>query len=381
MKLIYIVNLGISAGWAHEIQIMKMCEAFAENEIDVELAVPRRRLRFKDDPFKYYNIETKFKITKLPCLDLCLGSDRSFYFWLRLISFLLSAKIYLFFQKFDILYTRETLAGLFFSAKGGSAPGGKNFFLEIHSLPLVPKKWQIRVWQKAKGLIVLTGLIKKELMDFGISEDKIIIASDAVDIEKFDLKIAKSEARKKINLLQNRKIVMYSGSLYSLDWKGVGVLLDEIKYLPDDYLVVLVGGEKEELKKIEKSYSSEKLLLIGRRPHEEIPYYLKAADVLILPNKKGDATSEKYTSPLKLFEYMASGVPIVASDLPSIREILNENNAVLIESNNPADLAGGIKKILQNPELAEKISRQAIKDVRNFTWDKRAKEIIDFISK
>ena len=78
---------------------------------------------------------------------------------------------------------------------------------------------------------------------------------------------------------------------------------------------------------------------------------------------------------------MASKRPIVASDLPSIREILNEENAVLVEPNNPEALAEGIKKILQNPELADKISKQAFRDVQNYTWQKRAQKILGFINR
>jgi glycosyltransferase involved in cell wall biosynthesis len=76
---------------------------------------------------------------------------------------------------------------------------------------------------------------------------------------------------------------------------------------------------------------------------------------------------------------MASSVPIVVSDLPSIREILNENNAVFVEPNNPESLANGIKKVLQNNDLADRISKQALQDVQNYTWQKRAEKILEFI--
>jgi glycosyltransferase involved in cell wall biosynthesis len=123
-----------------------------------------------------------------------------------------------------------------------------------------------------------------------------------------------------------------------------------------------VGGNKNEIEEIKKkyNYNLDKVLLIERKPHSKIPYYLKAADVLLMPNKKGDQFSEEYTLPLKLFEYMASGAPIVASDLPSIRDVLNETNSVLVEPNNPQKLAGGIKKVLQDRNFSNKISKQAL---------------------
>jgi glycosyltransferase involved in cell wall biosynthesis len=80
-----------------------------------------------------------------------------------------------------------------------------------------------------------------------------------------------------------------------------------------------------------------------------------------------------------MFEYMASQRPIVASDLPSIREILNENNAVLIQPDNPKALAKGIESILKNPDFSAKISAQAYKDVQDYSWQKRTEKILEFI--
>ena len=82
---------------------------------------------------------------------------------------------------------------------------------------------------------------------------------------------------------------------------------------------------------------------------------------------------------MKLFEYMASGRPIVASNIPSIAEILNKDNAILVDPDNPEELASGIKQHLVNSDLAEKIAKQAYQDGRQYTWEERAKRISDFI--
>ena len=370
MKLVYLANIGLPAEWAHEIQIMKMCEAFALGGLEIELIVPRRRFfKTKENIFIHYGIEEKFKIIKLPCLDISPGSPNNFIFLIRLFSFLIFAKIYLIFKKYDILYTREHHVGFFF----------KKINLEIHSLPKKVKDWHKKIWRRAKNLIVLTSLIKNELVELGVPEEKILIAADAVDLKEFDIKISKETARKKLSLPLDRKIIVYTGSFYLRDWKGINVLLDSVKYFSDDYLFVLIGGEEGEIDKIKISYPFDNILLIPRRPHKEIPFYLEAADVLVLPNKKGEEISEKYTSPMKMFEYMASGRPVVASSLLSIREILSDNNAVLVEPNNPMALAEGIKKTLQNTELSDKISKQSFYDVQNYTWGKRVEKIINFI--
>lgn len=93
-----------------------------------------------------------------------------------------------------------------------------------------------------------------------------------------------------------------------------------------------------------------------------------------------DLISASFTSPLKLFEYMAARVPIVASDLPSTREILCDGvNALLVQPNNPRALADGIQKILNDSQLAERLAQNAYEDVSGYTWEKRAERIIHFL--
>ncbi|MBI4778934.1 glycosyltransferase family 4 protein [Candidatus Falkowbacteria bacterium] len=364
MKLIYIANSYIPGFWAHSIQIMKMCEALADNDIEVELVSGMKKAS-DAEIFSYYNIKTKFKITKIPQLDLSAKGSSKINFLIRSFSFLLFARLYVLFKKYDILYFRTPLAGLFFN----------NFYLETHELPRMLKSWHKLAFKKAKKIIVLTKFLKQELAAAGVSEAKIIVAPDAVDLNEFKVNITRDQARQKLSLPVDKKIIAYAGNLSFHDWKGVDVLLDSLKYLPG-ICCLLVGGDELWSAKIKERYSAADLLITGHKNHNEVPAYLKAADILILPNKKGDANSEYYTSPLKLFEYMASGRPIVASNLLSIREVLNKTNAVLVEPNNPAGLADGIKKIIIDEILAEKISKQALIDAENYTWFKRAEKII-----
>ncbi|MDP2709107.1 MAG: glycosyltransferase family 4 protein [bacterium] len=371
MKLIYLANIGLPTAWAHGIQIMKMCEALAEQGVEVELVAPRRRRSPREDPFAFFSVKKNFKIKFIPCLDLVPGHKSSIFFWLRLMSFLLSAKIYLSFKKFDALYTRDFAAGLFFT----------NYYLEIHSMPDLAKNWHKKVWRRAKALFVLTSIIKQELEQAGVPGDKISVAPDGVDLALFDVAVSQDEARQKLNLPEAKKIILYSGSFYMRDWKGVDVLLEAVKAFPADCLLILVGGQEKEIKEIKQKYAFKNIIIFGRQPHDKIPYFLKAADVLVLPNKKGESISAKYTSPMKLFEYMASGRPILASDLPSLREVLSERNSYLIESDNPEKLAGKLKEILADPGLAREKAERARQDARQYAWSQRAAKIIKFIGK
>src|SRR3989344_6032927 len=350
-KLIYIANARIPTEKAHGIQIMKMCESFGEllargsvgRGGEIELLVPRRLNPIKQDPFDYYGVRRNFKITRLPTLDLITFGFGSLGFFIETILFLISSTICLLFGKYDILYTREWLAGLFF----------RNIVLEIHSLPAKPNFFHKKAWRRARALLVLTSFIKNELVKFGVPENKVLVLPDAVDLAKFDIKISKEEARRKLGLPQDKKIILYTGSFYLYDWKGVDILLKIAEEFGTDLLFLLVGGSEKEIGEIKNKFKKENILLLGHKPYAEIPYYLKSADVLVLPNKSGHAMSEKHTSPLKLFEY-------VASDLPSFREILTEKEAVFFRPNDSADLARAIKNILENPQLTSEISQNAL---------------------
>lgn len=83
--------------------------------------------------------------------------------------------------------------------------------------------------------------------------------------------------------------------------------------------------------------------------------------------------------PLKLFEYMASGRPIIASDLPALREVLNDKNALFFKPSDASDLARVIKMLISSQTLGYHLSQQALADVKEYTWDKRAKKILEFI--
>ena len=90
--------------------------------------------------------------------------------------------------------------------------------------------------------------------------------------------------------------------------------------------------------------------------------------------------SRYFTSPLKLFDYMAAGVPIVATDVPALREVLVDGeNALLVPPGDPEALAGAIDWILGDPALAERLRRRAFAEVADYTWERRAERIIEAV--
>ena len=139
-----------------------------------------------------------------------------------------------------------------------------------------------------------------------------IILPDGVDLKLFNNNISKIYARKVLGLPLKKKIIIYSGRLS--EWKGIYTLIESVKFLSDDVIVMLVGGFEGETdivqKYLNKNNLTKKVKLCGHQDHQKIPVYLKAADILALPNSGKTEMSRCYTSPLKLFEYMASQRPI-----------------------------------------------------------------------
>ena len=167
---------------------------------------------------------------------------------------------------------------------------------------------------------------------------------------------------------------MYIGRLDK--WKGAATLLAASKHLTG--VTVAIIGEGDEDTRAQNEYPAVRFL--GPRPYRELADNQQAADILVIPNSATSVVSRLYTSPLKVFAHMTSGIPIIASDLPSLREVLHDQNALLVPSDNSEALAKAITQTLTESDRAQARARQASLDVRVYTWDARAKAILDFIT-
>lgn len=361
MKITYLSTARIPDDWGHVIQIMKMCEAFAKAGHEVELVVPKRAGARTEDPYAYVGADPVFRITKLSCLDLSATTDGKLFYWLRTVSFFISAKLYLASKKYDVLYTREPLAALFFN----------RFVFEAHSV----SRGMRSAFRKARAIVAITSFIKEEIAAMGIPLERILVAADAVDLAPFTHVESKEAARARLGLPKEKKIALYIGRLDA--WKGTDALYGAAELLPEDVQLVVIGAEPAELSALRAKHS--RIMFIPLRPYKEIADNQAAADVLVLPNTAKNAMSSRYTSPLKLFSYMASGIPIVASDIPSIREILSEANAYLVAADDAGALADGIGKALAGGAEAKRRAIQGRKDAERYTWDARAAAIVEAI--
>lgn len=375
MKLVYIANVRIPTEKAHGLQIMENCSAFVKSAgLDVLLVIPCRLNKIKEDPFSYYTLEGVFKIKKLWCLDLlALSFLKRLWFALETISFTFSAWVYAIRHKkeIDVLYTREmSIAACLASIKP--------LFYEVHNLPIRLNWFYRRAFTRAKGIIVISEGLKNDLVKWGVAEEKILVARDGVNIEKFDIPVAKAEARAKLNLLPDKFIAIYTGHLYS--WKGADLLAKVAESFAGSVDFYFIGGTEADVARFRGQYRSGNIHILGHKGQDEIPYWLKAADVLILPNSGQERISSHYTSPLKLFEYMASGTPMVVSDLPSMREVVNDQEVLFFVPGNPDDLRVKIKNIQDNYDEWKERALALVSKAAGYSWPRRAKLIIDAIN-
>lgn len=373
-KLVYLSTARIPDDWAHVLQILTMCEGFADAGAAVELVVPRRAQTSATDPFAYAGVKPNFTITRLPCLDFFPGTQGKFFYWLRTLSFFIAAKLYLASKRYDVLYTREHQAGLFF----------RDFIYEVHAVPKANDALYRRLWNRARGLVVLTSFIRDRFAANGIPQERICVAPDAVTVAKFSTTLSKEEAREELGLPNDVYLMGYVGTLKTMQMeKGVACAVHSLKELSADIQLVVVGGESEDIAEYKTLAENEgvagRVVFIGKVSHAKVPLYLKAFDVVVAPFP--DVEHYRFfMSPLKIFEYMAAGVPMIVSDLPSLREVLSEQTAAFIPPADASALAVKVNELRAHSDAAQAMADAAREDARTrFSWDARARAILAFI--
>ncbi len=368
-QIVYVASTRLRTEKAHGLATVKICEAFGDLGADVSLFVPRI-WRSLSDPFLHYSLRRNFSIKTFPIIDLLpLKMFEKGFFLIQVISFSLSALVYCLVvywskRKEIVIFSHDYMPLYFFSFFF------QNIYYDIHHFPGDNFMYR-RLMKKVIGFSVQTKWKVVELeRRFSIKPEKIVYWPNGTEPKKFEILKTHNEARLDLNLSLDKKIVLYTGQLFS--WKGVDTLIEAAKDLGEEILVYIVGGVEEKI--------VGNIHFVSFQPHEKIPLWLRAADILILPNTAREKVSLYYTSPMKLFEYMASGTPIVASDVPSIREIINEDVASFATADDPRSFADKIQFVLNNPDLANEKALGASKLGAIYTWEKRANVILEHIS-
>ncbi len=358
---------------ANSYQSIQMCNSFAKVYDEVQMWVPKsintpEMKQYEKDPYSFYGIEKTFEIKRLFTMDYIWLKKLNQFLWanLKAVSFAFGVLIKLKAYKNYTVFTRDwyVLKVLLFGKKIGLIQN--KIFYEAHKF----SNHLVQNYKKCDGLIVINNYLKELHKEKGIKN--ILVAHDGVNIFEYE-NISDYNFKKK----DCYKLV-YTGNLFP--WKGVYTLVDSLKYLNENIELIVVGGSKLELEEFQdyvKKCKINNIRIVGYVQKKDTLKYVEMADILFLPNSAKDKMSF-YTSPIKLFEYMASKRPIVASNLPSICEVLEDRkNAVLCEPDNPKDLADKINWVLQN-DCTDMVN-QAYIDVQEYTWDKRAENIKDFM--
>jgi len=379
MRITYIANSRIPTERANGVQIMNMCQAFAVAGHEVTLLVPRRINPVKGDAFDYYGISRSFKLRYLPTLDLVEWGRIGFL--IQAATFAVSALFHTLRERPEAVYARDEVSLWLLSFFR------RQLFWEVHtnrSNVIIA-----RVLKKCDGIVAITAGIKRFFVEKGYPEKNFMVAHDGVNLESFK-KISgdKRALRSELGLPDSRLIASYIGKYKTMDQgKGVDELIhvfpEILSAVPNAFLLIvgINADEQAEVKAVieRAGIPAESHAIVGHVPHAKALAYQKASDALIInyPNQPHFA---HYASPLKLFEYMASGNAIVASDLPSTREVLSDESACFVRPDDERDLARGIIETFKHPELAKSLGAAAFAKVQQYTWQHRAEAIVAFMS-
>ena len=235
-------------------------------------------------------------------------------------------------------------------------------------------------------IIVVSASLKETLTKKGIAEEKILVYPNAVDPQKYSTAIKGDEIKKKYRL-GNYKVVGFVGTFGQ--WHGVVQMAKSI-----NLFFQLDPGKKKEVKflligdgrlmpvvreVIHTNGYMDNVVFTGLVPQSEGPKYMGACDILLSPHIKNPDGSAFFGSPTKLFEYMAMGKPIIASDLDQIGDILeHKKTAYLIEPRNIRQLSNAIQVLLDDSKLREELGKNArVEALKKYTWEKHTEKLLE----
>jgi glycosyltransferase involved in cell wall biosynthesis len=398
VRILYLADIRFPLERANGIQSMATCHALASRGHAVTMVVRPDSHTPPRDPFAFYGLPRiptlRIEIAPLTgppaarragYLTFAIGrsagrarQDLVFTRDLGLASLLLRIPASL---RTPVLYEAHTIAADAAAALPDLLTGGPA--APASKLERLARR-DARVWRLADGYVTITAGLAQELERRFGPRPRLAVVPDGARATDLPSEPLEPRAPSPDPQAPSREpqappfTVGYAGHLYP--WKGVDLLIEVVAALPDTRALIVGGHEKEpDLARV-KAFAlqldcASRVTFTGLIPPAEVAARLRECDVLVLPNP-ASAIASAFTSPLKLFEYMASGRPIVASDLPSIREVLrHDENALLVQPGNPQALVAGIARIKEDAALARRLAEQARVDVREFTWARRAERL------
>ena len=349
---------------------MKMCQALADSGHEVVLLAPDRHKEYEediDDIYTYYNVKNNFEVKKL----------FTFYLKRKTFAYIPMVIKYLLKNKPDLVY------GRFVYGCYASSLLGYKTILESHT----PIYNETRLSKTAftalinnknfQKLVVISQVLKDMYLENGyLDKGKIQVAHDGAD------RVLDFEDKAKLRGKKENLKVGYVGHLYS--GKGMEVIKEIYDKVPGNVEFHIIGGTENDIDYWKKLIKSSNVYFYGFIAQQYVSSYINALDICLLPNQKNiyvGSTNNKgsnigsFTSPLKMFDYMAHKKPIIASNIPVLREVLNNDNSILVSADKPAEWIKAIKK-LQDSSIREQLGENALHDFNSYTWKNRALEVI-----
>jgi glycosyltransferase involved in cell wall biosynthesis len=382
-RLDLVVNIRFPGARAHGIQVAAMAEALADTGLTVDVIVPRRFPALDVDPWSHYGVRRVFgvqRVTSLDAIDLFPPRLQRLPFLLQAASFGWRALARAAWERDAGLLVRDhyTLVTL---AAGLRERDVQRLAAEVHDLPDSDgrRRRLARHLARLPAVVTITGALRDDLAALGVPAERILVAPDGVHLRRFADLPGPQAARRHLHLPE-APTVAYAGQFYP--WKGVDTLVEAAARVPELQLL-LVGGDKANLPRVRglaERVAPGRVHFTGQVPWAAVPFHLSAAELIALPNSAREVISARYTSPLKLFEALACRRGIVASDLPSLREVLRpDGNALLVAPDDPAALARGLAALLADPARAASLAAAARADAERYDWSVRGRAVAGFL--
>jgi glycosyltransferase involved in cell wall biosynthesis len=406
--IVYLASIDFPHAKARAVQIISTCHALARAGCHVTLVVGRREVGLLGEHLARYGLapHARLQVIGVPAFRVPPSAPAllrqwytRFWNWSYLAACLLLLPLLL--RGSSIILVRDyRLAWLIVKLRCWRAT---RIAFEAHGLPSAElldnarpapavgreadrrRRFEQVVFDGAWRVLTITDCLRQRLIDdYAISPHKVFTVPDACRVPTPGHK-ARTTDHADVGLhgpspiIHHPRKLIYVGQLYP--WKGVDLILRALVHVPRAELII-VGGlpddcQQARLKDLGKELGiDERVCFCGPRPYEQVPGLLATADVALLPLAEG-LVARCFTSPLKLFDYLAAGLPIVASDFPSVREVLRDgHNALLVPPDNATAMGAAINRLLDQPELAARLGSRARRDAANHTWDRRAERIL-----
>jgi glycosyltransferase involved in cell wall biosynthesis len=378
VPLLYVSNGNIPSRWAHTVQIMKMSEAMSNQVPGFALLIAGDAptlVRGNKGLLDRYGVQRRFRILKLPMAwrlpegALNRSNWRAFSQRARTVARWLRP---------HVVMTRCHESADY------ALRDGLRVIFETHDGPGHPKTMRY-IERFARdpnllGVVTTSEVLKQAFVDAGVSDTLVLAVPNAADVTRFDrafpnVAVARGLARQQLGLSSADHIALYAGSLMA--YKGVGILINAAALTPDVRFLV-VGGDADAVAHWrDQAWIPSNIEFVGFVKGQALQAYFAAADVCLVPNSKTDRTA-RWTFSLKMYEYMAARRPIIASDIPSLRDALaHGERGLLVPPDDGGALRDAIYKLRAQPDLAEGLAARGRAWAESWTWDDRARRVME----